>query len=294
MKIIVPATSANLGPGFDALGLALRMHNEVEINRANFSSISIFGEGKDNVSLKKNNLFMSIFNEIYAELTGQKDTFRVVFDNKIPFSRGLGSSSAVITSAICAAYAMAEFKVDKGVILNKSLIYENHPDNIAPAVLGGFVSSVVENFQVKSIKKELNSDIKAVVVIPNKPMSTSESRTKLPKNFSITECVSNLSHSAFLASCFFSENFELLKIASKDMMHERIRMQSLPELFEVRNLAYENGSLMSTLSGSGSSFLNLVYKNDAQNLKNKLQSRFKNFRIEILDFDNDGLKVLQS
>ena len=104
MQILVPATSANRGPGFDALGLALELHNKVEIMRANFASVSILGEGKDNALLKKNNIFLSIFNEIYLKLTGKKDTFRMIFTNQIPFSRGLGSSSAVITSAIAAAY----------------------------------------------------------------------------------------------------------------------------------------------------------------------------------------------
>lgn len=294
MQILVPATSANIGPGFDALGLALELHNTVEITRANFASVSILGEGKDNALLKKNNIFLSIFNEIYVKLTGKKDTFRMIFTNQIPFSRGLGSSSAVITSAIAAAYAAAGFKADKSVILNQALVYENHPDNIAPATLGGFVSSVVENGKVKYLKKPLSADIKAVVVIPNKPMSTKESRAKLPKNFTMSECVSNLSHAAFLTACFFSENYELLRTAAKDVMHEQIRMQNLPELFEVRKIAYENGALLSTLSGSGSSFLNIIYAEDAANLKQKLQDKFKSFRVEIFDFDNDGIKILQS
>lgn len=294
MQILVPATSANIGPGFDALGLALELHNTVEITRANFASVSILGEGKDNALLKKNNIFLSIFNEIYIKLTGKKDTFRMIFINQIPFSRGLGSSSAVITSAIAAAYAAAGFKADKSVILNQALVYENHPDNIAPATLGGFVSSVVENGKVKSLKKPLSADIKAVVVIPDKPMSTNESRAKLPKNFTMSECVSNLSHAAFLTACFFSENYELLRTAAKDVMHEQIRMQNLPELFEARKIAYENGVLLSTLSGSGSSFLNIVYADDAANLKQKLQDKFMSFRVEIFNFDNDGIKILQS
>lgn len=294
MQILVPATSANIGPGFDALGLALELHNTLEITRANFASVSILGEGKDNAILKKNNIFLSIFNEIYLKLMGKKDTFRMIFTNQIPFSRGLGSSSAVITSAIAAAYAAAGFKADKNAILNQALVYENHPDNIAPATLGGFVSSVVENGKVKSLKKHLSADIKAVVVIPDKPMSTNESRAKLPKNFTMSECVSNLSHAAFLTACFFSENYELLRTAAKDVMHEQIRMQNLPELFEVRKIAYENGALLSTLSGSGSSFLNIVYAGDAANLKQKLQDKFKSFRVEIFNFDNDGIKILQS
>ena len=170
MKILVPATSANLGPGFDALGLSLKLYNEVEITRQNILSITIKGEGSSKSSIKKNNSFVNVFNEIYSSLTGRNDNFHFSFVNNIPFSRGLGSSSSVIVGAIASAYEMAEFKVDKKTILDRALFYENHPDNISPATLGGFVSSVVENDRVYSQKANLGDEIKAVVVIPNKAM----------------------------------------------------------------------------------------------------------------------------
>ncbi|MDL0087964.1 homoserine kinase [Campylobacter gastrosuis] len=294
MTILVPATSANLGPGFDALGLSLKLYNEVKITKSSLSSVSINGEGSDNVALRKNNLFISVFNEIFKDLSGSDENFRIVFDNKIPFSRGLGSSSAVIISAITAAYFMAGFKVDKQTILNKALIYENHPDNITPAVFGGFISAVINNNAVVFNKFEISNELKAVVVIPNKPMSTSQAREILPKSYTIKECVSNLSHAAFLTSCFGAKRYDLLRLACKDVMHEERRMNALSELFEVRKMAYENNALMSSLSGSGSSFLNIVYADDAKNLQKKLSEKFSDFRVEILDFDNDGFILMQS
>lgn len=294
MTILVPATSANLGPGFDALGLSLKLHNEVKITTSAINSVSINGEGSDNVTLKKNNLFISIFNEIFKDLSGKDENFRIVFDNKIPFSRGLGSSSAVIISAIASAYFMAGFKVDKQTILNKALVYENHPDNITPAVFGGFISAVISNNSVVFNKFEISNDLKAVVVIPNKPMSTSQAREILPKSYTIKECVLNLSHAAFLTSCFAAKKYDLLRLACKDAMHEDRRMSTLSELFEVRKMAYENGALMSSLSGSGSSFLNIVYADDANNLHKKLSDKFSNFRVEVLEFDNDGFILMQS
>lgn len=294
MTILVPATSANLGPGFDALGLSLKLYNEVKITKSSLSSVSINGEGSDNVALRKNNLFISVFNEIFKDLSGSDENFRIVFDNKIPFSRGLGSSSAVIISAITAAYFMAGFKVDKQTILNKALIYENHPDNITPAVFGGFISAVINNNVVVFNKFEISNELKAVVVIPNKPMSTSQAREILPKSYTIKECVSNLSHAAFLTSCFGAKRYDLLRLACKDVMHEERRMNTLSELFEVRKMAYENNALMSSLSGSGSSFLNIVYADDAKNLQKKLSEKFSDFRVEILDFDNDGFILMQS
>ena len=294
MNILIPATSANLGPGFDALGLSLKLFNSVKIEPSKFSSVSINGEGSDSTNLKRNNIFLSIFNEIFLELTGKNENFRIVFENNIPFSRGLGSSSAVIVGAIASAYEMAGFKASKSVVLNKAIIYETHPDNISPAVYGGFISAIVKNGSVYANKINLSDEIKAVVVIPNKPMSTASSRQILPKNYTMKECVNNLSHAAFLTSCFYEKRYDLLRIASEDMMHEERRMSALKELFEVRKVAYENGALMSTLSGSGSSFLNIAYKDDAKNLQDVLKSKFSDFRVEIFSFDNDGYEITQS
>ena len=294
MQIKIPATSANLGPGFDCLGLALAFYNSVTIKPSSYYSVSIKGEGEQNVKLKKNNIFVSIFYEIYQELTGQKDPFRFEFDNQIPFSRGLGSSSAVIVGAIASAYEMAGVKASRESILNKAIIYETHPDNIAPAVYGGFTSSVVDMGKVKTLKKELSSDIKVVMVIPDRSMSTAHSRTQLPKSYMMKNVVYNLSHASLVTAAFFSENWDFLRVASKDCMHEHKRMRQLRELFDVREVALQHGALMSTLSGSGSSFFNLVRADEATKVANALKKAFEMFRVEEFEFDNGGFQILKS
>lgn len=291
MKILVPATSANLGPGFDCLGLSLELFNETTIQKSSLFSISVEGEGRDNVFLKKNNIFVNIFYEIYEKLSGKKDNFRFVFQNNIPLSRGLGSSSAVIVGAIASAYYMSGFKVEKERILDEALIYENHPDNIAPATLGGFVCSLVEKNKIYSIKKEIDKDLAAVVVIPNLAMNTEQSRQALAKNLSFNDAVFNLSHASFLTACFLEKKYEFLKFASRDKLHEINRMKNLPELFEVQKFALENKALMSTLSGSGSSFFSLAFKDDALALTKKMQVKFKDFRVQYLEFDNKGFEI---
>lgn len=291
MKILVPATSANLGPGFDCLGLSLKLFNETQIQKSGVFSISIGGEGSDNIFLKKNNIFVNIFYEIYEKLSGKKDNFRFIFQNNIPLSRGLGSSSAVIVGAIASAYYMSGFKVEKERILDEALIYENHPDNIAPATLGGFVCSLVEKNKVYSIKKEIDKDLAAVVVIPNLAMSTEQSRQALAKNLSFNDAVFSLSHASFLTACFLEKKYEFLKFASQDKLHEINRMKNLPELFEVQKFALENKALMSTLSGSGSSFFSLAFKDDALALAKKIQTKFKDFRVQYLEFDDNGFEI---
>lgn len=293
MRIRVPATSANLGPGFDTLGLAISLYNYVNITPSSCYSVSIKGEGENKSKLKVNNIFISIFFDIYIELVGKKDNFRFEFENNIPFSRGLGSSSAVIVSAIASAYEMAEIKVSKEVILNRALFYENHPDNIAPAVYGGFTSSIVYDGVVKTLRKELPKKLKAVVVIPDRPMSTAQSRTQLPKSYLMKDVVFNQSRVGLMCAAFFSEDWEMLRFASHDCLHEDRRMKKLKELFTVRDVAKENGALMSTLSGSGSTFFNLCYEKDAKNLQEKLKKSFESYRVEVLNFDNEGFKVLK-
>lgn len=293
MKLQIPATSANLGPGFDTLGLALGLYNYVTITPSSCYSISIKGEGESKSNLKVNNIFISIFYDIYQKLIGKKDNFRFEFENRIPFSRGLGSSSAVIVGAIASAYEMAGVKVSKQSVLNRALFYENHPDNIAPAVYGGFTSSVVFEKEIKTLKKDLPETLRAVVVIPDRPMSTAHSRTQLPKSYLMRDVVFNQSRVGLMCSAFFSENWEMLRYAFYDKMHENRRMKKLKELFKVREMALSHNAIMSTLSGSGSTFFNLCYKKDAYELEKVFQKTFPKYRIENLKFDNYGYKILK-
>ncbi len=292
MIIKTPATSANLGPGFDSLGLALDLNNQVSIKPSDFLTVSIKGEGSNKPKLKTNNQFVSIFYNFYIKLIGRRDNFRFEFQNNIPFSRGLGSSSAVIVSAIASAYHQAGVTLSRESILNKALFYEPHPDNIAPAVYGGFTASLtIRNERVITQKKEIPSYLKAVIVIPNRPMSTLKSRAKMPKNITMQKTVFNLSHSAVLTAAFFNEDWKVLQAASQDKLHQQVRMNAMRELFEVQKSALQNGALMSTLSGSGSSFFNMVYEDEASSLQKKLQEKFVNFRVKTYNFNNTGYTI---
>ncbi len=289
MTISVPATSANLGPGFDSLGLAVDLRNKVEFKPSRFFSVNIKGEGEGNPRLKGNNLFVSIFNEHYKRLTSKRQNFKFTFYNNIPLSRGLGSSSAVIVAAIATAHEAAGVRVSKRRILNHALVYEAHPDNITPAVMGGFNAATVEKQKVFSQKKHLPDYIKAVVVIPNKPISTAKSRTTLPRSYSKENAVFNLSHTALTVAAFFNEDWEMLRLATQDRFHQKVRMKMLPELFAIQKTAYEQGALMSTLSGSGSTFFSMVYDEDAPKLQELFSRQYPDYNVKTLDFDNHGI-----
>jgi len=292
MFISVPATSANLGPGFDTLGLAVDLRNEIIIKPSKFLSVSTHGEGADNPKIKKNSLFLSIFNENYKRLSdGRLDNFRFEFHNRIPISRGLGSSSAVIVAALSGAYVASGTRYNKREILNQALRYEHHPDNITPAVMGGFNVACVEGDRVYSKKRRMPDYLRAVVVVPNRTISTARSRTVLPKMYRKEETVYSLSRAAYMTALFMSESWDLLRIASKDKLHQARRMKMMPELFDVQKVALKHGALMSTLSGSGSTFFNLAYDKDADKIAQALQSRFPQFRVFTLSLDNNGVST---
>jgi homoserine kinase len=236
-------------------------------------------------------MFVNIFKEVFKNLTGKIPKCHYIFNNKIPISRGLGSSSALIASAITAAYELAEIPYKKDRILNYALTYEHHPDNITPAILGGFCVAKVKKNRVYFLKKMIPASIKAVVVVPNKPVSTNQSRTALKESYSLKDVVTNISSASMITAAFFSEKFELLRNVVEDKIHQENRMKGLPELFKVREIALREGALMSTLSGSGSTYFNLVYKDDAYNVYSALKNYFPEFNVRMLNFDNLGVKV---
>ena len=312
MVVRVPATSANLGPGFDTLGLALNLYNTFSVTPARLSSIHIVGEGEDRPKLRVDNVFVKIFNEVLEFYEYPRGHYKFSFHNDIPISRGLGSSSAVIIGAIVSAYHIMQKPLDTNEILNLALCYENHPDNITPALCGGFNIAMLESNKqptknthkdsvfgsqktmVISMQTPISSDIKAVVVVPNTTISTKFSRRTLPKKYSTKDAVFNLSHACMLSAAFLKGDYKLLREASQDRFHQDVRMKALPILFAIQKLALENNALLSTLSGSGSSFLNICYADESKNLTELMQKSFPKFRVFELEFDNMGATLLES
>ncbi|EJC04139.1 homoserine kinase [Helicobacter pylori] len=290
MVVSVPATSANLGPGFDCLGLSLNLRNRFFIEPSNIHAVKLVGEGEGIPKFLTNNIFTKVFYEILKK-HGNDGSFKFLLHNKVPITRGMGSSSAMIVGAVASAFAFLGFAFDRENILNTALIYENHPDNITPAVFGGYNAAFVEKKKVISLKTKIPSFLKAVMVIPNRAISTKQSRHLLPKRYSVQESVFNLSHASLMTMAIAQGKWDLLRCCAKDRMHQYKRMQTYPVLFAIQKLALENNALMSTLSGSGSSFFNMCYEEDAPKLKQVLSKKFPKFRVAVLDFDNDGVLI---
>ena len=293
VKIKVPATSANLGPGFDTLGVGIDLCNEAHIKRASTHQMNIYGEGENNARVLNNNIFVNIFHKFYKELTHREDTFHFTLHNKIPISRGLGSSSAVILGAIYSAHLMSGRNIHKKDLLNLALHYEKHPDNITPATFGGFCVASLRRHKVVSIHHPMPSYLRAVLVIPPKPMSTNVSRKALPTNYNKKDTAFNVAQSSLLTAAILSGKWHLLAKACGDRMHEKYRMETFPELFSIKKKLISLRPFMVTLSGSGSTMFSIFHANDVKYIKQKLYKLFPEpTKVLICKFNNDGIKRL--
>jgi homoserine kinase len=271
--------------------LAINLRNEVEITPSATKEVIIEGEGAEILRRVRRNYFVDIFEKTYRELTKKEPKFKIRFINRIPISRGLGSSSSAIVGAITAAYELAQIPIRREKILSLALKYEPHPDNITPATMGGFCVAKVKRERVYYLKKSIPPFLQAVVVIPDKPISTNRSREALKESYPLPDVVSNISSSSMITAAFFAQRYELLRYVVEDRVHQEERMKAVPELFKVREIALKHGALMATLSGSGSTYFCLAYREDAAQIREAIASAFKQFAVRVYNFDNYGVRV---
>lgn len=268
IKFKVPATSANVGPGFDCLGIAYSFYNEYKIEKSDKMII----EGCDPAFTDKDNIFNVAFLETMKKLK-KKGSFHVYYKPTIPASRGLGSSASVIVAGCKTAnllYGGAKKLSDDEIFQIASKI-EGHPDNVAPAIFGGLTASTKLDSEVFYHKKyNVSKKLYFTVLIPNFKTSTEMARKLLPKNYKKDEAVTMLSHSILMTEALRSGNFELLKTVCKDYIHEPYRKKLIKDYDLIKKTVEKNGDAVLLISGSGPTLLAISNnKNFAKNLKLK-------------------------
>ena len=298
----IPATSANIGSGFDSVGLALNLYNEIHIYE-NYNSkkieFEIFGEGENEIS-KKDNMIYSAMKLVFKKLKSKPNKGYIIkCINRIPLSRGLGSSSAaIIGGLLCSNFILGnKLKIEKD-ILNMAVQIEGHPDNVAPAILGGIISGVVkkeENFKYIKIKPPKN--LKAIVSIPDFYLSTEIARNILPKEITRKDAIFNISRAALLTSALFSNRLDLLEIATEDKIHQDYRAKFIPNLNQLFKETKKAGAYSVTISGAGSSILALAKddKNIIEKVSKAMHLSFKkkniNSIIKVLNIPTKGIII---
>jgi len=251
VTVRVPASTSNLGPGFDCLGLALDIHNTVELSLAVATTVEITGEGQGQLSLGPNNLILQAAGRL-AEQTGQQvPGWHLRQHNEIPLARGLGSSSAAIVGGLMAANELLQASFDRQQLLEIATEIEGHPDNVGPALFGGLTACCVEAEDVCCIRLDAPRELDIGVVIPRFEVSTRQARQVLPEQVSFDDAVFNVSRAACTLAALVAGRWEVLSRVMKDRLHQPHRAPLIPGMEDVIAAAEEAGARGAALSGSG-------------------------------------------
>jgi homoserine kinase len=269
MRVLVkvPATSANLGPGFDALGLALDLWNETEFTTAKSFCLEIEGEGAHRLAANEKNLIVRSAQKLYASLNRPLPALGLHCTNRIPLASGLGSSAAAVLTGLLGANALLGFPFTSEEILNMAVDLEGHPDNVAPALLGGLVVSTMEEGTVITHKLTVAENFSSnradrtalplhlTVALPQFNLSTRQARAVLPDLVPRKDAVSNISRAVLITEAFRTGDLDLLGQAMSDALHQPYRIPLIPGAREAMNAAKEAGAAAVALSGAGPSLI---------------------------------------
>ena len=298
VRVKVPASTSNLGSGFDTFGFALQLYLNVEMDTIPTGlEISNSGEGSSEIPRDENNLVFKAAEKLF-QTTGNKLTgLKIKTNNEIPLQRGLGSSAAAIIAGLICASELAGKYLEKDEILSMASDMEGHPDNAAACLYGGLTMSCLDNSKILTRKIAIDENLNCVLMIPNDTISTKAARDVLPETVSHRDAVFNLQRSALLTEAFMSKNYEILSTAMKDKLHQPFRKHLIPGYDELEKTGYENGALGVCISGSGPTILGFAI-HESEGLEKAWQEKTRelniNARVVTLGCDNTGASIIDA
>ena len=255
----VPASTANLGAGYDCLGLALDLQNRIEVEVRGWSrgaiELTVVGEGQGELPEDRENRFVAGLEAALVEARGPLPEgvgWRVEMQNAIPLSRGLGSSAAATVAGVVAGNALAGEPLTSADLLRLATAVEGHPDNAAAALLGGFTVAADLGGSVEALRFDAPRDLRAVLFIPERRLSTTDMRKALPAKVPLADAVANLGRVAIGVAGIATGRTDLLRELTVDRLHEPYRASVFPELTRLVTAARDAGALGACLSGAGS------------------------------------------
>lgn len=293
IRVRVPATSANLGAGFDSLGLAVNLYNYIEM--AESDRVDIAAQDGSWVPTTKENMIYSSAARLYEICGKQLPGLKIRQRNNIPMTRGLGSSSACIVGGLFGANTLLGNPLSKAELVNIASDIEGHPDNTTPALLGGIVTAVLAENKVYWVKQEVQSALRLVAIIPDFKLSTEMARQALPTEVSHLDARYNLSRAALFSASLLQGRYENLRIAVEDKLHQPYRMPLIAHADEIFEKAYELNAYAVYISGAGPTIMALVDGQDSNfvlSLRSYLgQLSLDGWKICELAIDNIGTIV---
>ena len=303
VRVRVPATSANLGPGFDALGIACTLYNEMTLTLTHEPGLHISARGEGAAYIpgdERNIVWKSI--QYLLERAGRVDEFqgaRIRMSNRIPLSRGLGSSATAIVAGLTAANALVDSPFSRDDLLQLATDIEGHPDNVAPAIYGGFTVNTVTDGHVECFSFLPRIFLRLVVMVPDFYLSTKSARQVLPSEVPMKDAVFNISHAAMMVAALARGSEKHLENAFADALHQNYRAPLIPGMFDVFAAAKRAGAYGAALSGAGPCLIAFVpeHRKCTEEVAAAMQEAFRAYEIEArplhLRVDTKGARVLR-
>jgi homoserine kinase len=255
VRVSVPASSANLGPGFDALGLALALYNEIEAQESDRVTLTIDGEGADQLAPNERNVVARAVRAAYEAAGRPFRGCAIACVNRIPLARGLGSSAAAWVGGLVAGNALLGSPLDQQGLLALAARAEGHPDNVAAALLGGLTVAYGGPDGARALSLPVPRGLRFIVLVPEVSMPTAEARAILPQSVPRADAVFNVQRVALLLASLQAGRVDLLPSALEDRLHEPYRLGLFPWMSQVTTAARAAGALGCVLSGAGPSLL---------------------------------------
>lgn len=297
-RVKVPATSANMGPGFDCMGVALDIYNTVAAEEIP-EGIVIENHGRDADLIGKDNsnLIYKAMETVFGKVGYTPTGLKITSYNEIPVARGLGSSAASTAAGLMLANAMTGETLSLEEIIRLGTALEGHPDNIVPALIGGMTLSYSQDTSsVGYIKLDFPENLRMLVMVPDFMLSTTKARMVLPQQVELGNAVFNISRAALMVAALTAGKLEHLKYAVQDRLHQPYREKLIPGMQEVFEQAYDAGARGVFLSGAGSTIVAMV---DADNsdflsrLKGFLERMSYNWELKFVNVSRQGAARIQ-
>ena len=264
VRVKAPATTANMGPGYDCLGMALDVWNtiEVEVLDSGEPVVEVTGEGAGELGTGRDNLVYRSMEFLFQDAGQEMPLVRIRCDNAIPLARGMGSSAAAIAGGLVAANAICSQDYTPNDLLEMAATIEGHPDNVAAAVLGGMQlvisDKTEEGSRLYAVSINVPPDLRAVVFVPQVRIATEDARAVLPEKITVADAVHNMGRIGLLVASMTTNHPEYLAIATQDLLHQPYRQPLFPAMKVIFKAALDAGALGVFLSGSGSTVLALT------------------------------------
>ena len=297
MKIKIPASTSNLGPGFDTLGLALNRYLYISAEPMNDGKlrIDVEGNGKNHIAIDESNLvyqgICAVARGAHKELPG----IHLTIKNEVPAYGGLGGSGAAIAGGVFIGNELLGTKLSSGEMLSVAVKIEGHPDNVSAALMGGLTINCFENGLVRCRSVKVRFPLSIVACSPHFQVLTKQARQILPKEISLNDAVVNIENVASLVAAFLQEDAEALRYVTGDRLHEPYRATLIPGFDDVKRAALSLGALSCNISGAGPTVFAFTTKNERQigeAMVNAFSSYGKASTCEIMHVENEGVRIV--